>query len=80
MKHAVSIKDIRKIIQDAELDVTAKKSGSGEIQVYSHNASHIPALAVMCKMRNIYFDLVKTYDNKYVGFIVTKYLMEDAKS
>jgi hypothetical protein len=79
MKHAVSIKDIRKIIKDADLDVTASKSGNGEILVSSDNASNIPALAVMCKMRNMYFDLVKTSNGKYVGFIVTKYLMEDAQ-
>jgi hypothetical protein len=79
MKHAVSIKDIRKIIEDNGLNVTASKSGSGAITVYSHIASHVPALAVMCRNRNIYIDLSKTASGKYIGSIVTKYKMQEAE-
>jgi hypothetical protein len=79
MKHAVSIKEVRKIITDNDLNVTASKSGSGEITVYSHFPSDVPALAVMLRNRNIYIDLTKTASGKYVGSIVTKYKMQEAK-
>jgi hypothetical protein len=79
MKHEVSIKDIRNIIKDNDLNVTASRSGSGEITVYSHIASHVPALAVMCRNRNIYIDLTKTASGKYLGSICTKYKMQEVK-
>lgn len=80
MKHAVSIKEIRNLISELELNITASKSGSGEIQVYSHDAAHVPAFAVACKMRNIYIDLYKTDMGKYVGSIVTKYKMNEVSA
>lgn len=79
MKHLVSIKEVRQVIADNDLNVTASRSGSGEIIVYSHFASDVPALAVMLRNRNIVIDLTKTATGNYVGSICTKYMMEGAK-
>ena len=79
MKHAVSIKEVRNIIKDNDLNVTASKSGSGEITVYSHFPSDVPALAVMLRNRNIVIDLTKTASGKYLGSICTKYKMQEVK-
>ncbi|CAB4147215.1 hypothetical protein UFOVP432_18 [uncultured Caudovirales phage] len=79
MKHLVSIKEVRQVITDNDLNVTASRSGSGEITVYSHFASDVPALAVMLRNRNIMIDLTKTATGKYVGSICTRYKLEEAK-
>jgi len=79
MKHLVSIKEVRQVIADNDLNVTALRNGSGEITVYSHLASDVPALAVMLRNRNIVIDLTKTASGKYVGSICTRYKMEGGK-
>jgi hypothetical protein len=80
MKHSISIKDVRNLITELDLNITAQRSGSGEIQVYSHDAAHVPALAVACKMRNIYIDLFKTASGKYVGSICTRVKMDEVSA
>jgi hypothetical protein len=80
MKHAVSIKDIRDLIAELDLNITAQRSGSGEISVYSHYAADVPALAVACRMRNIYFDLRTNTAGKYVGSIYTRYKMDQVSA
>ena len=80
MKHAVSIKDIRNLILELDLNITAQRSGSGEITVYSHEASHVPAFAVACRMRNIFIDLSKTANGKYVGSVCTRIKMDEVSA
>jgi hypothetical protein len=80
MKHAVSIKDVRDLIAELDLNITARRSGSGEIEVYSHYAADVPAFAVACRMRNIYIDLTKTASGKYVGSIVTSVKMDEVSA
>lgn len=80
MKHQVSIKEIRTLIKDADLNITASKSGAGSITVHSDEPAHIPVFAVMCRMRNIYMDVLKTGNGKYYGSITTKFKMnQEAK-
>ena len=80
MKHEVSIKDIRNLISELDLNITAQRSGSGEITVYSHYAADVPALAVACRMRNIYFDLTKNDAGRYIGSIYTRVKMNQVSA
>jgi len=80
MKQAIGIKDIRDLISELDLNITAQRSGSGEITVYSHEASHVPAFAVACKMRNILINLTKTGSGKYVGSICTRVKLDEVHS
>lgn len=80
MKHAVSIKDIRNLIAELDLNITAQRSGSGEISVYSHYAADVPALAVACRMRNIHFYLSINAAGKYIGSIYTRYKMDEVNA
>ena len=80
MKQAIGIKDIRNLIEELDLNITAQRSGTGEITVYSHYAADVPAFAVACRMRNIYINLTKTASGKYVGSIVTSVKMDEVNA
>lgn len=73
MKHEISIKDIRNLITESGLNITARRSGSGVIEVYSHDAAHVPAFAVICGVRNISISLQKTGSGKYYGSISARF-------
>lgn len=76
MKHEVTIQEIRNLIKDAGLNITASKRGSGEVSLYSDEPAHIPAFAVMCRMRNISMFVLKSGTGKYYGSISTRFKLK----
>lgn len=78
MKHEVSIKDIRNLIADNDLNITARRSGTGVVEVYSHIAGEVIAFAVICRMRNIAIDLHQTGSGKWYGSISCRFKLVSA--